>query len=704
MVWSCLARIISFTRGFAGRATCSRMKSHEGELVKEISKLHAMVLELRSGFSRALLELNQIQLGDTELQNQLEEARHGCNKRTLHLETLVLTFKEELEEIRCQIRQLCDEQVKSEQANGNTGAQRVSAHSCAGVKNVSSSTNGIKDVNELKIAPPLCTTGGALLLHCYLQGLWAGHNSGEVCSHFSLRVEGASSCTQTGRYQCVSISLLKSEWDYSSKLTLLQEKYRNPTSSHTETHKVFFRHVDEMLQRHLLFRNSLQEKLYTDEQKPVVGDVFLKLTTQDNSALCDAYLGYTAALATILTTEFSRDPSEKPHNAKEEREKFRLLSLLLAPVTRLHNYLNTVQALLNCSSSEHLDWRSLHSSNQVLHNLYTRCHMILERTGRWRERAGQPDEVEESVNGLSSRCCAESQECVRSAFTKYRANGLQRETHHLTAPRPQLTPAGILRNSRECLYEPLPAAGWTESSMWDFRPVPARRPQKTFLNLGAPGDLSAAVPTLKSPSGLAERLCGSPGLDGRVCRPDAYALPQRIDDADTDADVGDTSVFDYSSVTTCSPDDTLELRRQDEDEEEDEEEDSEIPVLLKPSYTHTYTGGGLQKQGSVCTRWQIPRAAPLPPAVCVTGTGRRADQHRRKIPTGAFRPIWDAPFKQGDGATAKENIVSFSSTNQIINPQRRTDSSRSVHRSVCGGEGDRLWNDSDDSEGPCSNV
>lgn len=187
--------------------------------------------------------------------------------------------------------------------------------------------------------------------------------------------------------------------------------------------------------------------------------------------------------------------------------------------------------------------------------------------------------------------------------------------------------------------------------MWDFRavecrPVPARRPQNLFLNPGAPGELPASIPTLKSPSGLAERLCGSPGPDGRVCRSDAYALPQRIDDADTDADVGDASVFDYSSVTTCSPDDTLELRGRDEDEEDDEEEDSEIPVLLKPSYTHA--AGGLQREGSVCSRWQIPRAAPLPPEVCVagSGTGRRTTKHRRKIPTGAFRPIWDAPFKQ----------------------------------------------------------
>ncbi|TSN48446.1 hypothetical protein Baya_8961 [Bagarius yarrelli] len=351
-----------------------------------------------------------------------------------------------------------------------------------------------------------------------------------------------------------------------------------------------------MLQRHLLFRNILQQKLSSDEQNHVLGDAFLKLTTQDN-------------------------------------------------------------ALLSRSSGEHSDWHSIHRSNQVLRSLYTRCHMTLERAGRWSDGTERQNEGAESVNGLSSRCCAWSPECARSAFTKYRANGNQREPHHLSVPRPLLTPAGILRNSHERLCEPLPTSGWTEGCTWDFRavecpPVPAPRPQKLLLNPGAPGELSASVSTLKSPSGLAERLCGSPGPDGRVCHADTYSLPQRIDDADTDADVGDTSVFDYSSVTTCSPDDTLELQARDDDEEDEEEEDSEIPVLLKPSYTHTHahthSGVGLQRRGSVCTRWQIPRGAPLLPEVCVagTGTGRRTVKHRRKIPTGAFRPIWDAPFKQ----------------------------------------------------------
>lgn len=56
-------------------------------------QVQGMVCELRAGFSRALLELNQIQQGDTDLQSQLEDTRHGCNKRALHLESLVLSLK-----------------------------------------------------------------------------------------------------------------------------------------------------------------------------------------------------------------------------------------------------------------------------------------------------------------------------------------------------------------------------------------------------------------------------------------------------------------------------------------------------------------------------------------------------------------------------------------------------------------------------------
>ncbi|KAI4881153.1 hypothetical protein NFI96_003977 [Prochilodus magdalenae] len=604
----------------------------------------------------------------------------------------------------------------------------INAAGGSGVKDVDSSVNGSNDVNMGIVAPPLRSVGGALLLHCYLQGLWAGHNSGR-----NAQVKGRTlqSCSLQGRRQRVAVSLLRSEWDYVSSLGQLYEKYKTPstTASSSELQKAFAGHVDQMLQCHLLFRNCLEERLALDQRSWAVGDAFLKLTGQEND---------------------------------EEKESFRLLSLLLAPVSRLHTYLDTIQFLLSCSGSGHADWRSLQETEQVLRDLCTRCHVTLERDGQWAEGAGP-------VNSLGGRLCARSPNCVRSAFTKYRAkpragtadyakpragtadyakpragtadyakprsdtadccapigvlsNGHQRECCQLAVPQPLLPPTGILRNARERVSEQLPAPSWLQGCTWDCQaeeccavplcmPAP-RRPQQLLLNPGAPA-LLGDLQNLKSPSGLAERLCGSPGPDGRVCRSDLYSLPQRIDDGDTDADLGDASVFDYSSVTTCSPDDTLGMSGgggAESRDDEDDEEDSEIPVLLKPSYTGHSSGStaNSQREGSVCMRWQIPRAAPLPPELPIegSGTGSRTKTLRR-IPATAFRPIWDSPYKQGDAAPAKENTVSFSSTNQIINPQRQTEPSRTVYRGLCSspvGAPDGIWNESEDSEGPCSNV
>ncbi|XP_066534992.1 rho guanine nucleotide exchange factor 33 [Hoplias malabaricus] len=705
------------------------MKSHEGELVREISKLQAMVLELRAGFSRALLELNQIQLGDTELQNQLEETRHGCNKRAIHLETVVLSIREELEEVRCQIRQLCDDQVKPEQTNNNT-TENDSAASSSDVKDIGHSVNGVSDVNPGVVALPLRSVGGSLLLHCYLQGLWAGHISGKDSQAKGGRLP---SCSLQGRRHRIAMSLRRSEWDYVSRLGQLYDKYKSPptTANNSDLHKSFARHVDQMLQCHLLFRNCLEERLTLDQRSLAVGDAFLKLTSQENSAFCDAYLGYISSLATILTSEFKEQPQL---TQEEERESYRLLSLLFAPVSRLHTYLNTVQSLLSCLGGGHSDRRSLQDSEQLLCSLCTRCYMTLEREGQWAQGAGP-------MISLCSRFCAQSPNFGRSAFTKYRAktkaetanytnsrsdttqyensrsdaancivpstahgSGHQTKQCQLAVPQPLPPNAGILRNTHDRVCELLPPGGCLDGCSWRWdSPVEAgcapvcaptaRRAQPLLLNPGKVAEFSSQ--NMKSPLGLAERLCGSPGLDGRVFRSDHRAL----DDGDTDADLQDASVFDYSSVTTCSPDDTLQLRlgAESQEEEDDEEEDSEIPVLLKPSYTQHSRMENSQSDSSVCTRWQIPRTAPIPPEVGLNGlgTGIRLKTLRR-IPIGAFRPIWDAPYRQGDAAPAKESTVSFSTTNQIISPQRQTDSSRCAP--------DRIWNESEDSEGPCSNV
>ncbi|XP_048061629.1 uncharacterized protein LOC125277304 isoform X3 [Megalobrama amblycephala] len=680
------------------------MKSHEGDMEREISKVQGMVCELRAGFSRALLELNQIQQGDTELQSQLEDTRHGCNKRALHLESLVLSLKEELEEVRCQFRQLCDTQDRKPPEN-------------PGREN-----NGVDDSNGQSDGaaetPPLSYVGGAFLIHCYLQGLqvwqWARQNTGVD----ALSCHVTHSCLRRGRRRGVVEMLLQSERDYVSTLNQLYEKYKS-----AEQNVAFVKHIDQMLQRHLLFRNTLEERLTTDERSCAAGDAFLNLTGQNNKCFSDAYLGYVSSLGTVLRTEFN------PQSTQEEKESCRLLSLLFAPVSRIHAYLNIIQALLRSSGAGHADWCSLQESERVLWDLCTSCHMTLEK-------AGPCEEWVVPKQGLRSRCCAESPDCGPSAFTKYCANtnvdsasvtagagidstGHQRKCCRVGISRTLPRPSGILRNGREHMCA-LPPGGWTTEYMWNGSagqsptgpicvPFP-RHPREVgrFLNPGPPvgvgENLTTAAKSQSSSAGLAVRVCGSPGLDGRVYTSDLCPPPPRLDDGDTDCDVADASMFDFSSVTTCSPDETLNRLRGVEarDDEDDDEEDSEVPVLLKPSYTHNTSA--VQAGGSLCMPWQIPRRAPIPAEVRIGMQGKTRAPKPHRIPTSAFRPIWDPIYSQGDVTPAKENSVSFSSTNQIINQQQETDQSRSAYRGTGVQRAEAVWHDSEDSEGPCSTV
>lgn len=139
---------------------------------------------------------------------------------------------------------------------------------------------------------------------------------------------------------------------------------------------------------------------------------------------------------------------------------------------------------------------------------------------------------------------------------------------------------------------------------------------------------------------------------------------QNLEDCETDPD--DTSAFDYSSVTSCSPDGTLRRDTMGSNSGEDEEEDSQVPVLLKPSYNNQQQQQQQSKEAkerTVCLRWQIPRLTPHPPlkkaaapyvdgpTPCIVSSyGKRLVSVRKGSPPlhpkSAFRPIWDDPSKQ----------------------------------------------------------
>lgn len=141
---------------------------------------------------------------------------------------------------------------------------------------------------------------------------------------------------------------------------------------------------------------------------------------------------------------------------------------------------------------------------------------------------------------------------------------------------------------------------------------------------------------------------------------DGAAPPRsRPGNTDCDTDPDDTSAFDYSSVTTGSPEGTLRREvtasgEEDEGEDEEEEENSQEPVLLKPSLQQREA----TQERTVCLRWQIPRLTPHPPLRGGDGpaTGLVSSYGKRLVsvrmgspplhPKSAFRPIWEQPSSQ----------------------------------------------------------
>ncbi|KAM6960706.1 uncharacterized protein FYW47_009285 [Aplochiton taeniatus] len=204
-----------------------------------------------------------------------------------------------------------------------------------------------------------------------------------------------------------------------------------------------------------------------------------------------------------------------------------------------------------------------------------------------------------------------------------------------------------------------------------------------------------------------------------------------LDDCETDPE--DTSMFDYSSVTTCSPDGTPRraVEGSGEEEEEEEEEDSQVPVLLKPTYGQQQMRD-TPRERMVCLRWQIPRISPRPlsqnlTAPCEEGStptlvssyGKRLVSIRQGspplLPSSAFRPIWDEPLKQGDAAPVKEKrgFIPIQTPgpkrqayqNYIQNRSGMTQQRGCLPGGTGGtGGGPGVWEESEDSEGPCSTV
>nr|XP_015206198.1 PREDICTED: rho guanine nucleotide exchange factor 33-like [Lepisosteus oculatus] len=584
------------------------MKAVGGGLNSEISKLQEMVAELKADFSSALLELSRIQHSDSCLQQDIEQTRQHCSQQALQLQALVCSLRHELGEAKSQITQLSDLQLQLKQGLEaihfdrrhipETSAQQI---------NGESGVNGQWELSTLGPAPRT-----RLLLHCYLQGVRAGHCHGQDVACFgqvsqSVSLELSSSltpacgvgtpsghtphnplkaptrmppaaapwpggvlqsCSHQDRRQQVALALLQSERQYVSSLYQLQTLYKttpSPLPKTRELCQVFLVNLEQLLQCHLQVRNSLEERISVSggQWQGLVGDVFVKLTSRECN-FSDTYLTYLRMVPLVLS-ELLESESDKmaTQGRLGEKEELELVSLILMPVSRIHSYLSHIQSLFRWTSREHPDHCLLLLSERTLKHFLSRCQALINDTttqagqdvGELRSTSGFPTENSTRAGELSP---------ILSCSSSARDSGIQCEEPCSPTCRSELlselNSAVHSGKAVPCLRSP----GWQKSSqgrnLQPLSTVESYKPQSLTS--------SNTEHTSFSHQGGAERLTHSDtatysswtrqpptclGKGAGSCKSIMDKASSEGPDPDLN-DFADASVFDYSSITSSSPD------------------------------------------------------------------------------------------------------------------------------------------------------
>ncbi|XP_041131631.1 uncharacterized protein LOC121329822 isoform X1 [Polyodon spathula] len=378
------------------------MKTPDSELTSQISQVQVMVSELRAGFGSALQELSSIQHSDALLQKHIDQTREDCSLQIQELRGLVFSLKDDLQVALCEIRRVSDWQLRLQQdldegQRESTGLFDQHSHR--------SVTRGSSKSEEHAPAPPVCRN-----LRCYLQGFrpCQGQHSlslqtecpwgtPEQCRGADCRIQPHPSETASGsslghnlqspshhgRRQQAAMELLQSERVYVSSLSQLQLHLGTalpPQAHRQELSQAFPACVQQLSQRHLLLRNTLEERVFSWKWQGMLGDVFAQLTSQDDGDFLDSYLTYVRLFPSCLLAlrqSWSERPSTHLQDPAPGRNQ-QLLSLLSAPLSRIHSYLSHIQDLSRWTSGEHPDSYLLKLSERRLGCFLTQHRELMQ--------------------------------------------------------------------------------------------------------------------------------------------------------------------------------------------------------------------------------------------------------------------------------------------------------------------------------------
>ncbi|KAH0622826.1 hypothetical protein JD844_025540 [Phrynosoma platyrhinos] len=368
-------------------------------------KLHALASELKTGFTEAMQELTRIQHGEYALEEKVQSCRCAMEEKVAEMKNSLNGFKEELNEAKSMIEEISAKQEEMQQKIEQLQQEKRKESRKLKAKRIQKEEHGSQTVptplqgspfRSLKLPEPVLINEDFVnLLHnaTYEKGLTSTNLDTEESFRASSSSDAQSSSKvwkQTkdskewgdehisqdpndrqkevgpSRYssmenilqdpsiaakrQNIALDLLESERKYVVNLSMvlkIKTTWQGPEMKRNAKERSSLRYL---VQQHVDLLHALQERVLSWPRQGILGDLFLKLTNDENNFL-DYYVAYLRDLPECISLIHVVILKEIEDEIKSD-----LYIFFFHIVQRIPEYLLHLQNILKYTEQEHPDY------------------------------------------------------------------------------------------------------------------------------------------------------------------------------------------------------------------------------------------------------------------------------------------------------------------------------------------------------------
>ncbi|OPJ58743.1 rho guanine nucleotide exchange factor 33 [Patagioenas fasciata monilis] len=323
----------------------------------QISQLQALASELKAGFTEAMQELSRIQHGEYALEEKVKSCRCAMEEKVAEMKNSLNTFKEELSDAKSMIEEISAKQEEMQQKIEQLQQEKRRESRKMKAKRAQKDDHGSQTVPTPLQGSPFRSINlpEPVLINEDFTSLLHNVTYEKVSDTRIMPIgEGVKVVAGPAKRQNIALELLESERKYVINLSLIlkiKATLQGPDVKRSTKERSFFpSSLRYLVQQHVDLLHALQERVLSWPRQGILGDIFLKLTNDENNFL-DYYVAYLRDLPECISLIHVVILKEV-----EEEIKSDLYILFFHIVQRIPEYLIHLQNVLKFTDQEHPDY------------------------------------------------------------------------------------------------------------------------------------------------------------------------------------------------------------------------------------------------------------------------------------------------------------------------------------------------------------